>query len=143
MECSIYYFTSCTFIRNFILYCHVENLVRHSHNFLLFCIAVEEYFVVSIAFIFNLYFLCFVQFNEFSPFAFIIIFELIYHILPEFGYIHLIFSNKRLGHFSYRPRFHKRTIGLNSTTQPINDSFCIPDKSVRNRATVPDYLFKV
>ena len=37
-----------------------ENLVWPSHNFLLPYITVEEYFIVSITFIFNLYFLCFV-----------------------------------------------------------------------------------
>ena len=36
-----------------------KNLVWHSHNFLLPCITVE-YFIISITFIFNLYFLCFV-----------------------------------------------------------------------------------
>ena len=37
-----------------------KNLVWHSHNFLLPYITVEEYFIISIKFIFNLYFLCFV-----------------------------------------------------------------------------------
>ena len=35
-------------------------LVWHSHNFLLPYTAVEEYFIISFTFIFNLYFLCFV-----------------------------------------------------------------------------------
>ena len=37
-----------------------KNLVWHSHNFLLPYITVEEYFINSITFIFNLYFICFV-----------------------------------------------------------------------------------
>ena len=37
-----------------------KNLVWHSHNFLLPYIIVEEYFINSIAFILNLYFICFV-----------------------------------------------------------------------------------
>ena len=37
-----------------------KNLVWHSHNFLLPYITVEEYFIMSITFIFKLYFLCFV-----------------------------------------------------------------------------------
>ena len=37
-----------------------KNLVWHSHNFFLPYIIVEEYFINSITFIFNLYFLCFV-----------------------------------------------------------------------------------
>ena len=35
-------------------------LACHSHSFLLPCTKVEEYFIISITFIFNLYFLCFV-----------------------------------------------------------------------------------
>ena len=35
-----------------------KNLVWLSHNFLLSYITVEKYFIISIAFIFNLYFLC-------------------------------------------------------------------------------------
>ena len=38
----------------------IENVVWHSHNFILPCITVEEYFIISMAFIFNPYFLCFV-----------------------------------------------------------------------------------
>ena len=34
-------------------------LVWHSHNFLLPYITVEEYFIISITSIFNLYFICF------------------------------------------------------------------------------------
>ena len=37
-----------------------KNLVWHSHNFLLPHIIVEEYFIYSITFKFNLYFICFV-----------------------------------------------------------------------------------
>ena len=37
-----------------------KNLVWHSNNFLLHFITVEEFFIISITFIFNLYFLCFV-----------------------------------------------------------------------------------
>ena len=37
-----------------------KNLMRHSHNFFLPYITVEEYFINSITFIFNLYFICFV-----------------------------------------------------------------------------------
>ena len=37
-----------------------KNRVWHSHNFLLPYITIEEYFIISIAFIFNLYFICFV-----------------------------------------------------------------------------------
>ena len=36
-----------------------KHLVWHSHNFLLPCITVEEYFIISSALIFNLSFLCF------------------------------------------------------------------------------------
>ena len=35
-------------------------LVWHSHNFLLFYITVEEYFIICFTFIFNLYYLRFV-----------------------------------------------------------------------------------
>ena len=38
----------------------LKNLVWHSHNFLLPYITVEEYFIISITFMFNLYFLYFV-----------------------------------------------------------------------------------
>ena len=37
-----------------------KNLVWHSQNFLLPYITIEEYFIIRIPFIFNLYFLCFV-----------------------------------------------------------------------------------
>ena len=47
------------------------NLAWHSHNFLLPCITVEEYFIISIAFIFNLYILCFVV-DESSTFIIIV-----------------------------------------------------------------------
>ena len=36
-----------------------KNLVWRSQNFLLFCITLEEYFVINTTFIFNLHFLCF------------------------------------------------------------------------------------
>ena len=39
---------------------NLKNLVWHSHIFLLPYIIVEEYFINSITFIFNLYFICFV-----------------------------------------------------------------------------------
>ena len=39
---------------------YIKNLVWHSHNFLLPYITVEEYFINSIAFKFNLHFICFV-----------------------------------------------------------------------------------
>ena len=38
----------------------IENVVWHSHNFILPCITVEEYFIISITFMFNPHFLCFV-----------------------------------------------------------------------------------
>ena len=38
----------------------LKNLVWYSHNFLLPCIAVEEFFINSSIFMFNLCFLCFV-----------------------------------------------------------------------------------
>ena len=47
-----------------------KNLVRHSHNFLLPYIMLEEYFINSLTFIFNFYCICFVV-DEL--FAFIII----------------------------------------------------------------------
>ena len=69
-------------------------LVWHSLNFLLPCITVGKYFIISITFIFNLYFLCFVV-DEITSFMIMsIIFELNYHILPEGGCIHLISNNK-------------------------------------------------
>ena len=52
-----------------------KNLVWHSHNFLLPYITVEEYFIISITFIFNRYFLCFAV-DELP--AFIIIFSVIF-----------------------------------------------------------------
>ena len=41
-------------------YLKLKNVVWHSHNFLLPYITVEEYFIICLTFIFNLYFLCFV-----------------------------------------------------------------------------------
>ena len=50
----------------YILLCKKEkNMLRHSSKFLLPCITVEEHFIISIAFIFKIYFLCFVA-NELS-----------------------------------------------------------------------------
>ena len=51
---------TCDGILNVEYFCDLKNLVWYSHNFLLPCSAVEEYFIVSITFIFNLHFLCFV-----------------------------------------------------------------------------------
>ena len=45
---------------NTLLQFFYKNLVCHYHNFLLPYIIVEEYYIKSIAFLFNLYFLCFV-----------------------------------------------------------------------------------
>ena len=48
-----------------------KNLVWHSHNFLLPNIIVEKYFINSITFIFNFYFICFVI-NELPAFIIIV-----------------------------------------------------------------------
>ena len=40
-----------------------KNPVRHSHIFLLPYITVEEYFIINITFIFNLYFPCLVVYE--------------------------------------------------------------------------------
>ena len=41
-------------------YFYIKNLMWYSHNFLLPCITIEEYFIFSITFIFNLHIPCFV-----------------------------------------------------------------------------------
>ena len=66
-----------------------------SQYFLLICITVEEYFIISTTLIFNLYFLFFVV-PELSAFIFIVFdfFTLIFHILPESVCIHLISTSK-------------------------------------------------
>ena len=48
-----------------------KNLVWYSHNFLLPCITVEEYFIISITITFNVYFLCFVS-DELHAFIIIV-----------------------------------------------------------------------
>ena len=48
-----------------------KNLVWHSYNFLLPYIKVEEYFIISITFIFNLYFIFFIV-DELPAFIIII-----------------------------------------------------------------------
>ena len=63
-----------------------KKLVWDSHNFLLPYITVEEYFVISFTFIFNLYFIYFVV--DKLP-AFIVIVNN-FRILLECGGIHLI-----------------------------------------------------
>ena len=50
---------------------HLNNLVWHSRNFLLPCNIVEEYFIISTTYIFNLYFQCFVV-GQLSAFTFIV-----------------------------------------------------------------------
>ena len=67
-----------------------KNLVWHSHNPLLLYITVEEYFIVVIPFIFNLYFLCFVV-DELPAFI-IVVFN--FRIFPECRCIHRIPSKK-------------------------------------------------
>ena len=48
-----------------------KNLVFQSHNFLLPYIMLKEYFINSIAFIFKLYFICFIV-DEFRDFIIIV-----------------------------------------------------------------------
>ena len=74
-------------------------LVWHSHNFLLPYITVEEYFIISIIFMFNLQFLCIVV-DELFTFIFIVSLSLYmyininFNILTECGSIHQIFTIK-------------------------------------------------
>ena len=49
-----------SFLGSLSMFCKIKNLVWHSHNFLLPYIIVEKYFIISITFIFNRYFLSFV-----------------------------------------------------------------------------------
>ena len=55
---------------------HLKTRVWHSHNFLLPNITVEQYFIVNITFIINLYFLCFVV-HELPAFI-----RIVYTFLP-------------------------------------------------------------
>ena len=48
-----------------------KNLVWYSHNFLLLYITVDEYFIISITFVFILYILCFVA-DELPVFVIIV-----------------------------------------------------------------------
>ena len=68
----------------------LKNLVWHSHNFLLPYTVVEEYFIISFTFIFDLYFQCFTV--DKIP-AFIVIVNN-FRILLECGCIHLIRTTK-------------------------------------------------
>ena len=55
---------------------------------------IEEYFIISITFTFNLYFLCFVVIHYLLLQLLLIIFKLNFRILPECGCIYLIPTTK-------------------------------------------------
>ena len=67
-----------------------KNLLWHSHNFLLPYITVEEYFLISITFILNLYFLSFVA--DELPASIIIVYKS-WTSFPYFAWVRLHLSN--------------------------------------------------
>ena len=73
----------------------------HSHNFLLPCISVKEYFIIKARYIFNLNCLCFVD-DELSTFLFAA-----YNFLPYYPYVALVrlYSSNfylQMIHFAYQ-----------------------------------------
>ena len=102
----------------------------HSHNFLLLFITIKEYFIISITFIFSIYFLCFVV-GKLSVFKFIIFnFYLNFHILLHSSkfYILMIHSVSQI-----------KLWGIKQLFVTINLKFKIKTYFYVRGATAPSY----
>ena len=96
---------------------YIKSLVWHSHIFLLACIIVEKYFIVSTSFIFDLFFsmLC----------SWWIICFYIYWL--EFVTLFSIFLLSAAAFIKFLQ---------------LNDSICLPDKTVGNETNIHDNYIK-